>query len=178
MAANSPYRRLPGRGAGVASSVRLYEAPDHLLQISSTGFTENYKRFYFRDIQAVILEAKPWQMWWFVVFGFSVLLFAAPASVSSGVAAIVLWSTAAGFALALLINLLLGPCCACYIRTAVQTERLGTVRRVRPARAFMQYLADQATKHQQEPSISSIPTPVPQDSSRSQASPIATPGMQ
>jgi hypothetical protein len=162
-AAPSAYRRLPGGGIGIASSVRLYQAPDHFLQISSTGFSENYKRFYFRDIQAVILERKRWQIWWFIALGCLMTLFAASASVSSGVGAILLWCAAAGFVLALLVNVFLGPCCACYIRTAVQTERIRSLTRVRRARAFVQRVAGLVEQHQREPSIQGAPMPAAED---------------
>ena len=43
----------------------------------------------------------------------------------------------APFTQLLLINLALGPTCACHIRTAVQTERLSALNRVRTARKFI-----------------------------------------
>ena len=55
------YRRLTrarnrSRFALVATSrASLWLAKDHLLQIDTSGYTENYKRFHFRDIQALVL---------------------------------------------------------------------------------------------------------------------------
>jgi len=46
------YRRLPGNAAALASYHRLWLGPDHLLAVRSVGFSEEYKRFYFSDIQA------------------------------------------------------------------------------------------------------------------------------
>src|SRR6266550_3445601 len=48
------YRRLPGREAGLLSYSRLWLGPDHLLLARTAFFSEEYKRFYFRDIQAVV----------------------------------------------------------------------------------------------------------------------------
>ena len=33
----------------------LWQGKDHLLSIDSSGYTEEYKRFYYRDIQAIII---------------------------------------------------------------------------------------------------------------------------
>ena len=41
------------------------------------------------------------------------------------------------FALLLISNVILGPTCVCYIRTAVQTERLGSVTRIPAARRLL-----------------------------------------
>jgi hypothetical protein len=87
---SSPYRRIAGHGTGLVAHARLYQAPDHFLQVSSTGFSETYKRFYFRDIQAIILENKPWRLWWSCGLGMLLLLFLAPASMTTGVPAAVL----------------------------------------------------------------------------------------
>ena len=38
------------------SRASLWVGKDHLLCIDTNGYTETYKRFYFRDIQAVILR--------------------------------------------------------------------------------------------------------------------------
>ena len=57
------YQRLTrarSRSAfGVVSMSRssLWLGKDHLLCVDSSGYTETYKRFYFRDIQAVTLVA-------------------------------------------------------------------------------------------------------------------------
>src|SRR5438270_8932541 len=39
-----------------AGSSSLWLGKDHLLCIDSSGYTENYKRFYFRDIQALVIR--------------------------------------------------------------------------------------------------------------------------
>src|SRR5208283_5906459 len=49
--------RTPARFA-VASIARssLWLGDDHLLFVECTGYTETYKRFYFRDIQAITIR--------------------------------------------------------------------------------------------------------------------------
>jgi hypothetical protein len=50
----STYQRLPGKKKGfLIGHHTLWQGPDHLLQIYSRLGVEDYKRFYFNDIQAV-----------------------------------------------------------------------------------------------------------------------------
>src|SRR5580698_2302749 len=45
----------------------LWLGGDHLLLVETSGFTENYKRFYFRDIQAItVQETRRGQVWNFI----------------------------------------------------------------------------------------------------------------
>jgi hypothetical protein len=145
MAASSiPYQRLPGRGTSLASYFSLYLGPGHLLLVSSTGFSESYKRFYFNDIQAVVVQRTGG---WHVVSGiFGALsalclagwLLEARNGVFSGLAGLVFGSIVTVLCVVpLLANLVLGPTCACQIRTAVQTERLPTLKRLRSARKVL-----------------------------------------
>src|SRR5881394_2305292 len=48
-----PYRKIRGTGAGAFEYATLYAGPDHLLQVTSSGYSETYRRFYFRDIQSI-----------------------------------------------------------------------------------------------------------------------------
>src|SRR5205085_1469887 len=52
------YRRVRGLWrTGSLSRSALFTADDHLLLCDyRTGFTERYKRFYFRDIEAIIIR--------------------------------------------------------------------------------------------------------------------------
>ena len=54
------YRRLPGRGRRkqglvflAAAHSSLWLGPDHLLSVDRIWMNEEYKRFYFRDVQAI-----------------------------------------------------------------------------------------------------------------------------
>ncbi len=53
------YRKLPGRRRGFVFSSSLWTGADHLLLVRSTRFQEQYKRFYFRDIQAIVITKVP-----------------------------------------------------------------------------------------------------------------------
>src|SRR5580765_8489942 len=129
----SIYRQLGGQGATLASYARLFVGPDHLLQSASTGYSETYKRFYFRDIQAIILRKTNGWMLWTGVWLLPILALAISALASDGETAAVLWVPAGVLLLGPLINLLLGPTCVCHVRTAVQTERIPSLKRLRKA---------------------------------------------
>jgi hypothetical protein len=53
------YRKLPGRRRGFVVSASLWAGADHLLSVRSARFQEQYKRFYFRDIQAIVITKVP-----------------------------------------------------------------------------------------------------------------------
>lgn len=137
------YRRLTGRSPQVANYVVLYEGPDHLLLVTSTGWSESYKRFFYRDIQALVIRRTRWFEGIAAALGALTLLVALPATLAfagNPDAGIVLF-VIAGILLALLIgHFLLGPTCVCEIQTAVQTERLAGLRRARRARKFLRRL--------------------------------------
>ena len=50
------YRKLPGLGLEFIGLSRWHVARDHLLLAASVGIVQSYKRFYFRDIQAITIR--------------------------------------------------------------------------------------------------------------------------
>ena len=56
---STPYRKLPGRLRGIGYGSSVWMAPDHLLLVSTRMFREEYKRFYLRDIQAIVMAKRP-----------------------------------------------------------------------------------------------------------------------
>ena len=131
------YQRLPGRGATWSGPSRLWQGDDHILLVLTRGYLENYRRFFYNDIQAVIIRRTHTGKIWNAVWALIAVFFAFIALQLDGAAALTLWCVSAPFALALLINLALGPTCACHLRTAVQMERLPALSRVRTARQFL-----------------------------------------
>lgn len=138
------YRRLPGRGLRqigriplARTSSRLYLGPDHLLSIDSSGYAEQYRRFYYADIQAILIRktdlGRTWNFVWSVLALVSGLL-------ALGVgfaAAIVFASVSAASVLSLLINLARGPTCQAHLRTAVHLEEMPSVNRLPIARKVL-----------------------------------------
>ena len=128
------YRRLPGMGSAGMQRYRLWLAPDHLLQVASTALGEHYKRFYFADIQALVVRRTIGWIVGIVVCLLLTALFAAFILTVDETAGRIALAVVAGIFLAILgIHLALGPTCAVTVRTAVQSEQLYSLRRLRTA---------------------------------------------
>ncbi len=130
------YKRLPGRPFSLFNVRSLWQGPDHLLWVETVFFKENYKRFFFKDIQSVVLQrTNTHTIWTFVwgapalVCGLIALLMPGPSYVSG--------SFAIFFLLALALNLAMGPSCSVYLQTAVQIQTLASLKRVRTAKKTM-----------------------------------------
>ena len=128
------YKRLPGRGRTWTGTARLWLGADHILSAQTTGYSEVYKRFFFPDIQAITVCKTDLGKIWNAVLGVPAAFFALLAVFQTGTAAVVLLSIAGLFALPLVINVVLGATCMCHVRTAVQSERLHALSRMRAAR--------------------------------------------
>ena len=126
----------------------LWLGKDHLLCVDTSGYTETYKRFYFRDIQAVIIRATGRRAVWNWIWGVPAIIFllslfgslpyAGAAGPDSNLGEIVFFAFLTSiFAVALLINNLLGRACVCQLRTAVQIEDLPSLNRLRRARKVL-----------------------------------------
>src|SRR5262249_28548781 len=51
----SIYRQLTGKRRTFHMFTQLFVGPDHLLLVRSNRFEERYQRFYFKDIQALVV---------------------------------------------------------------------------------------------------------------------------
>src|SRR5438128_7093956 len=138
--ADREYQRLTGwRRARVITLTpsgrsSLWLGRDHLLKIESSYYTEEYKRFYFRDIQSITVRKTKRREVRNLILGF----LAVPAAIrvlfnlvvgrASPSAGVVTYLLVVGIALA--INSVLGSTCTAYIRTAVQTEELPSLSRM------------------------------------------------
>ena len=139
----APYRKFPGRGSGVVNVLTLWEGDTHLLLVNSWPTGESYRRFFFADIQAIILRRTKRRLVFNIILGVLLLLSAAPLvfamfqdSGESG------WRVAGGvvaglFLFFILVNSLLGPACTMHIQTVLQCQRMPTVRRLRRARQIL-----------------------------------------
>jgi hypothetical protein len=119
----------------LSSRQSLWLAKDHLLSIRSNRFTEEYRRFYFRDIQAITIRRTRRRQFWNMVLCLLLLVFLGlfVSQVTQSGLSSDLWAWSVVLALVgvpLLMNNLRGPTCTCYIRTAVQVEELPSMNRV------------------------------------------------
>ena len=146
--AEKVYRRLPGRTSGFLSYSRLWLGPDHLLFARTTGFSEEYKRFYFRDIQALVTRRTELREILNAVFAFTAIVFGVMSYFSDTGLQVFLLVMAGAFIVALLVNWLRGPTCVCHLRTAVQNEELTPLKRFRVARKVIDRLRPDLEKAQ------------------------------
>ncbi len=134
----SPYTKLTPRHRTFGGYTQLWLAADHLLLLSNNRFSEQYQRFSFTDIQAIVVTQRPsqlvlqivmilaalaWMGLWFAVDS----KFAKWAIELSGVLAL-LWP---------IVDIARGPRCRCFLRTRVSGEVLEPVSRIRTANSFL-----------------------------------------
>jgi len=139
--AETRYKRLPGKGTRGAGFITvaltrcsLYMGDDHILAVDNNGFSEDYKRFYFSDIQAIITRRTRRGATWSIVLALIVAcsLMGALFLEKEPVRFFFRFFSGPCFVL-LFINILRGPTCICHIMTAVQEEKLPSLNRLRVA---------------------------------------------
>jgi hypothetical protein len=130
------YSRLPGKRRTFTGNSTLWMADDHLLLVKSTRVGEEYKRFYFRDIQAFVIRIKTSTITHDMVGILLLILLAVILLLWTK--SYVLFALATG---ALLYRRFSGPYCVCHIQTAVQTQTLSSLYRVRTAEKVLNMLA-------------------------------------
>ena len=118
----------------------LWRGRDHLLHIYARWGTEDYKRYYFNDIQAIITRKTDiGKIQNFVIGALAGLFGLFAATATSG------WATfntiiAIVILCILIINMIKGPTCETHLLTAVQTEKLHSLNRIQTAQAVMNQL--------------------------------------
>jgi hypothetical protein len=139
------YVPIKGLGTGraafqVATRHKLLQATDHLLLVQSTGFTEDYRRVYFRDIGTVIVRRTQRREWISLILALmaGAVLFLRLANVNW--TAVLLGTIP--FLIALVINVARGPACQCHVTTRVQTMPLPTPRRMAKVPLLIEYLRE------------------------------------
>ena len=150
------YKRLPGRGprrqgfiAGSLSKCSLFLGDDHLLAVDSNGFSEDYKHFYFSEIQAIVTRKTRRGIAWSIVLALMLVsslmggLFLETYSIR-----ILSWIFSGTFLVFLGVNLFKGPTCVCHILTAVQEDQLPSLNRLRVARRVINTLTAAIEKAQ------------------------------
>ena len=134
------YKSMPGQGSNAIARTRLWEGPDHLLFVTSWPSGEGYRRFFFRDIQAIIVRRTPRRMWINIILLVLALISTAPILAFSDrdPASLAAAGVVGGFwFLFILVNSLFGPTCETLIQTAIQTERISSLGRLRTAQKVL-----------------------------------------
>jgi hypothetical protein len=128
------YKSLPGRGSSAIARTRLWEGPDHLLFVTSWPSGEGYRRFFFRDIQAIVIRRTARRMWINITLLVLALITAGPIVLfgerDSG--SLIAAGIVGGFwLLFVFVNSLFGATCETHIQTAIQIERISSLVRLR-----------------------------------------------
>ena len=145
----SEYKKLPGSRKGfLIGKYTLWQGSDHLLQIFSRVGVEEYKRFYFNDIQAVVTRKTAIGTIQNIFMGLLILVFTLPAIFFDGSWSIFYAIVAAVMLLLLLVGLAKGPTCKTELMTAVQTEKLHTLHRLKTTSKIMDRLRVQIQQTQ------------------------------
>jgi len=141
------YTKLPGRGIKRGSLVyivgiraRLWKGKDHILSILNFGYFEEYRRFYYKDIQAFTIRKTAKSMIWNAILTVLALLFAVLAIISEEYLSPFIWAVAAIFIVLLIVNILRGQSCITEIHTAVGSEELPSLGRLKKAEKVISML--------------------------------------
>jgi hypothetical protein len=166
-----PYKRLPGRRfLSMAGKQTLWLGRDHLLSVCSSGFAEQYRRFFLRDIAAITVQrTRRWMIGNIVlgtilgIFGLiAVAVLGSGAGAETGFATFLLVMVVGPSLVGLVVNLLRGPTCSVRIQTAVQTREIPAVGRLKAADKL---LAELTPLIQAAQLVSPPPPPPPPPSS-------------
>ena len=137
-----PYQRLPGKKKGfLVGTYHLWLGPDHLLQIYSRFGMEDYKRFYFADIQSMAVRKTVAGRIVNIILAIMLGLLLLTTAMVEGAWQIFFGSIAVLTGLLLLINWLRGPTCRTQLKTAVQTETLYSLHRIKTAMKVLDRLS-------------------------------------
>ena len=118
----------------------LWRSRDHLLQIYARWGSEDYKRYYFNDIQAIVTRKTEVGKIINFVMGALAGLFGLFAVTSTSGWVPFNTIIAAVMMLFLIVNVFKGPTCETHLLTAVQTEKLNSLNRLPTAQAVMNQL--------------------------------------
>jgi hypothetical protein len=126
------YNKLPGSKKGfLFGKYTLWQVADHLLHVFSRFGVEDYKRFYFSDIQAIITRKTVAGKVYNIIMGSLSLLFLVPFFAFDGPWSIFFLLVSGIMLFIMLINLYRGPTCETRLMTAVQTEKLQSLNRLK-----------------------------------------------
>ncbi|UCF91357.1 MAG: hypothetical protein JSW39_24290 [Desulfobacterales bacterium] len=135
------YQRLPGKKKGfLVGSYTLWQARDHLLHIYSRFGVEDYKRFYWADIQALITRKTLAGKIQNIIMGGFCGFFALLTLLCNHWGAVCFGVLSGTVLVLILVNALRGPTCETHILTAIQTEKLPSLHRLKTAQKVMDRL--------------------------------------
>ena len=136
------YQKIKGLGSGRGLQLglrsRIYAHEDHLLVVQSTGYTEDYKRLFYRDIRYVVMRKTYGQEIQAVISGILVL-----ATLCLALTPMPWWISlliCAPFLTWFVLNWIWGSTGKCYANTAIQTIQLPAPRRLNRLPVLIEFL--------------------------------------
>lgn len=131
------------------SGCSLWLGRDHLLKVRNTGFTESYRRYYLKDVQAIsVTETRTWMQWALGLFVLDLIFLFICILVDAEAGVITAFFTILPVTICLAINFFRGPSCVCRIHTAVQADRIEALSRLRGAKRVIESLRPVITEAQ------------------------------
>lgn len=149
--AATPYKKFPGRGRGLMNAATLWDGGDHLLMVEAHLVSESYRRFYYKDIQAIVICQTQTGFITGIVTAMLGLIMGASAFFTPTVLSYLLGTIAVLFLIIGGLILVQGPTCRCMLRTAVQTQELTSLSHVRKALKVLRQLQPKIEAAQEEP---------------------------
>jgi hypothetical protein len=164
------YEKLPGRTSHIVGVSRLWAHPEHLLATTNYFGIESYQRFFFRDIQALIIQRTKVRLWYNLGFGIVGGLCALlagglwyggtqfPAGKAAfDVFAVMCGIGAAVFLLGVIVNTLRGATCVLVAQMTTGPQTLPGTSRLRQARRILALLAPRIRDAQGGALVSQVP---------------------
>ena len=134
----APYRKLTRKRRGITGYTQLWMGSDHLLLVHSLRVVERYKRFAFRDIEAIVITeaADAWGLRALAILA-AVGWGSIGLAVSSYGARAFFWITALLGIAFVVLDIARGPRRKCVLKTAITSEQLRPVSRKKTADDFV-----------------------------------------
>ncbi len=150
-ARNRDYQTLPGRRwFSVSERSALLLADDHLLMVRKSWFSEEYRRFFLRDIEAITVRYTAAGIIGNVIFALTLLGAIALLYSLNAMDSITSWVALALLALVWVIWLAGGGTCEARLHTAVATYPLPSLSHRNPSMRALSLLDDAIRREQQE----------------------------
>jgi len=134
------YKKLAGPTLGLFEPISLHAGEDHLLLVHRWLFWETYRRFYYRDIQALLIRRTNT-----VILAHILLLTAVGMLLLIGISGEVThwsyWALVGAVGAWEIVNIARGWSCQAHLKTAASLQGLSCLGRLRAAERFSERLA-------------------------------------
>ena len=131
MTEGKTFTRFQARRRGIIRRASLWDAGDYVLSVNGSAFSERYRRFYYRDIKAIVVQKGPrmGSLGALVLLAFGATFFGIVAATSGwGPWANVFWLAPCSW-LGAITYVNVARSCRVFIYTAVSSEELPAILR-------------------------------------------------